>query len=133
VEHQADVARLQILLEVGGIYLDEDTYVLKSMDELRVHEMVLGEEVYYALGNGIILASNNSWFLHRWYFEYQNFNDSKWSESSCYAPWSLWKFFPKTITVIKGKMLRPNWEEVELIYKRLWNWRESYTIHLYAR
>ena len=31
VEHQSDVARLQILLEFGGIYLDDDVVILKVM------------------------------------------------------------------------------------------------------
>ena len=30
VEHQSDVARLQILLEFGGIYLDDDVIILKA-------------------------------------------------------------------------------------------------------
>ena len=55
VEHQSDVARLQILLEIGGIYIDDDILFLKSFDELRNHQTVLAEENYDALGNGVIL------------------------------------------------------------------------------
>ena len=133
MEHQSDVARLQILLEVGGIYIDDDVYILKSLNELRVHEMVLGEENYDALANSVILASKNAWFLHRWYSEYKNFNGTRWSDSSCFVPWSLWRFFPTTVTVIKEKMLRPNWEEIEFTYLLLWDWRKSYTVHLFSR
>ena len=35
VEHQSDVARLQILLEYGGIYLDDDVIILKVMISKR--------------------------------------------------------------------------------------------------
>jgi len=113
--------------------MDDDVYVLKSLDELRVHEMVLGEENYDALANSVILASKNAWFLHRWYHEYQNFNGTRWSDSSCFVPWSLWRFFPGTVTIIKEKMLRPNWEEIEFTYLLLWDWRNSYTVHLFSR
>ncbi|XP_076823693.1 uncharacterized protein LOC143469765 isoform X2 [Clavelina lepadiformis] len=133
VEHQSDVARIHILLEVGGIYMDDDVVVLKSLDSLRDKEMVLGEENYDALANSIIMANKKSWFLRRWFQEYNNFNGSRWSDSSCFVPWSMWHLFPTTIYVVKEKMLRPNWEEVAYIYRELWDWRKSYTIHLYSR
>lgn len=93
---------MQILLEVGGIYVDDDIIILKSLDPLRNETMVLGEENYDALGmfgllgsfiakpaffyffyfstftaNSIIMAKRSSWFLSRWYQEYQAFNNSK--------------------------------------------------------
>jgi len=46
----SDVARLQVLLEVGGIYVDTDSVILRSLDELRAHRMVLGEESDIDLG-----------------------------------------------------------------------------------
>ena len=36
VEHQSDVARLQILLEFGGIYLDDDVLILKVSLDARI-------------------------------------------------------------------------------------------------
>ncbi|XP_002122051.2 uncharacterized protein LOC100184557 [Ciona intestinalis] len=133
VEHQSDVARLEILLETGGIYMDDDVVVLKSLDSLRNNEMVLGEENYDALANSIIMASPNSWFLKKWFTYYKDFNDTKWSESSCFVPWSLWHLFPSTINVVKERMLRPNWEEIKFLYHELWDWRDNYTVHLYSR
>ena len=76
VEHKSDVARLVILLEVGGIYMDDDIILLKPMDPLMENEMVLGEENYDALANSIILANKDSWFLQKWFLEYRYFNDA---------------------------------------------------------
>ena len=28
---------------------------------------------------------------------------------------------------------RPNWEEIVLTYRKVWNWRNNFSIHLYAR
>ena len=50
MEHQSDVARLQTLLEVGGIYMDDDMIILKPLHELMNNSIVLGEENYDALG-----------------------------------------------------------------------------------
>ena len=43
------MARLQIQLEVGGIYIDTDVVILKSVDELRKYKMVLAEEQWDGL------------------------------------------------------------------------------------
>ena len=40
--HQSDVIRLQKLQKYGGIYLDIDTICLKSFEELRKYDLVLG-------------------------------------------------------------------------------------------
>lgn len=133
VEHQSDVARLQILLEYGGIYVDTDYLFFKSLDELREQPTVLAAETESNLVNGIILASNKSWFLWRWFEEYKKFDDSKWSESSCFVPWRLWKKFPGLVTVEEDKLMRPNWKELEYLYSELWDWRENFGVHLYAR
>jgi hypothetical protein len=42
VEHQADILRLQILQEFGGIYLDTDIISLKSIDHLLNETTVMG-------------------------------------------------------------------------------------------
>ena len=66
VEHRADVARLQIEMEIGGIYLDTDTAVLKNIDELRTHEMVLAEEQEDALGKILLLFDVRSGLTRFW-------------------------------------------------------------------
>nr|KAG5700337.1 hypothetical protein BaRGS_029589 [Batillaria attramentaria] len=44
VEHSADVARLEVLLEHGGMYLDIDQYVLRPLDDLRNNSVVIATE-----------------------------------------------------------------------------------------
>ncbi|CBY20775.1 unnamed protein product [Oikopleura dioica] len=132
VEHQSDITRLHILLKFGGIYLDDDVLILKSLDEFRSKEIVLGEENYDALANSIILAKKNTWFMKRWLWEYRYY-DQTWSSQSCFAPWSIWHLFPDSIHIVKNTLLRPNWEEIALIYKKRWNWRHNYSIHLFSR
>jgi len=52
VAHQADIVRLQMLQEHGGIYLDLDTISKKPLTELRDHSFVIAKEfmppVYYS-------------------------------------------------------------------------------------
>src|SRR5581483_10721438 len=37
--HASDIARARILMEYGGIYLDRDVYLVKSLDKFRKFEM----------------------------------------------------------------------------------------------
>nr|CAB3262881.1 uncharacterized protein LOC100184557 [Phallusia mammillata] len=133
VEHKADVARLQILLEVGGIYLDTDSVILTSLQPLMGNDLVLGEESEMDLANGVILAKRDSWFLKRWFWEYKYFDDGQWGKSSVVVPWGLWKSFPDKIFVVKQKICRPNWKEVKLLFHELIEWKDHYVMHLYSR
>jgi len=42
VQYEADILRLQILFEYGGIYLDTDVYLIKNIDPL-----LNGSKIYY--------------------------------------------------------------------------------------
>ena len=43
VYHQGDVAKIEILLEYGGIYLDYDVIVVNSLDPVRRYDATLGK------------------------------------------------------------------------------------------
>ena len=43
IYHKGDVAKLEILLEYGGIYLDFDVIVVNSLDPLRRFDATLGK------------------------------------------------------------------------------------------
>ena len=56
IYHKGDIAKLEILMTYGGIYLDTDVLVLRSMDQLRKHPLTLGREIPPKLIAGIIVA-----------------------------------------------------------------------------
>ena len=137
VEHQSDVARLQILLQIGGIYLDTDTMVLKSLDDLRHNDdIVLGLYEYNRIGNAAILANKNSFLLKKWFLEYQNFepkNKKLWLRSSMDAPLKLATVFPEEVRLIDPYMMRPNHNEMKAFFKGLIDWSQHWTVHLMPR
>ena len=63
VEHQSDVARLDILLKHGGIYIDLDVIIVKSVSSLLHFPVTMGAESPHLLGSGIIIAEKNATFL----------------------------------------------------------------------
>jgi len=43
VYHRGDVAKMEILLQYGGIYLDYDVIVVNSLDPVRRYDATLGK------------------------------------------------------------------------------------------
>ncbi|MEM7021061.1 MAG: beta-1,6-N-acetylglucosaminyltransferase [Pseudomonadota bacterium] len=84
ITHQADVLRLRILLEYGGIYLDLDTISVQPLSHLLEHPCVLGAELdpdgqdgRLTLGNAVILAEKESAFIREWYRHYADFDPTQ--------------------------------------------------------
>ncbi|KAI9324024.1 nucleotide-diphospho-sugar transferase [Zopfochytrium polystomum] len=89
ISHQADILRMQVVLKYGGIYLDSDMMVFRSLDPLLHHETVLGKEDEAGLCNAMIMAAPNATFMREWYNRYTTFNDLEWSEHSVKLPLRL--------------------------------------------
>ena len=103
VAHKADVIRLQVLQETGGIYLDLDTISVKPLKDLLNYSFAIGQElktpyvpknprqkikyrVRKQLGlikesssaptglcNAVLLSEKNSEFVNLWLNEYKTF------------------------------------------------------------
>ena len=107
--HQADVLRLQILLEHGGIYLDMDTIVVRPLlpAQLQTTAALLGIQDspriyagstrahararFYGLCNAVVGAAPGSPFVARWLASYDSFNGSLWDMHSVRMPAELYE------------------------------------------
>lgn len=86
------------LLQYGGIYLDIDTFVLRSFSSasLLQYDTVLALEAHgltflrklddemrpKGLCNAVIIARRGAEFLRRWLDSYEGFREDKWTEHS---------------------------------------------------
>lgn len=108
--HVADIMRLDILMEEGGIYLDLDVICLRPLADLRDCEVVLGEERNVGLCNAVILARPGARFLRRWLGAYRWFSNEDWNTHSVKVPRELAKQFPDEIRVLDHrKFYWPMW------------------------
>lgn len=131
VAHRSDVARLSVLREHGGIYLDTDVVCVRSFGPLLGHEFVLGIEEEDAAGfsglcNAVILAVSEAPFLARWQAgfdpetsDWHGFRsrgrDKYWSEMSVRYPAHLARNHPAEVTVLpQEKFFSPMCYELEL-------------------
>ncbi|XP_013774993.1 uncharacterized protein LOC106459864 [Limulus polyphemus] len=78
VYHASDIARLRILMSEGGIFLDSDAYVVKSLDPFRKFEMAIGWPPEQNLGTQVIIAHKNARFLKLWYHSYKYYKPERW-------------------------------------------------------
>ncbi|KAF7724567.1 hypothetical protein EC973_000875 [Apophysomyces ossiformis] len=101
--HQADVIRLEVLQQYGGIYLDLDVISLKPIDHLLRYEFAMAQEGKggaMGLCNAMILARPNARFLQRWYATYETFDSNDWNYHSVVLPGRLAPHFSDEITVL---------------------------------
>jgi len=136
-EHQSDVARLAILDQHGGLYIDLDVIVVRPLDALFRFDVVLGAETPDLLGSGLIIARRpGAEFIRRWRRSYADkFDDSRWNEHACRVPMTLARRHPGIVHVEWFTMHRPNWDERQWLYTdgRLWDWSANYAVHLWFR
>ena len=135
-EHKSDIARMSILYEQGGIYLDLDVIVLKSFDPLRHYNYTMGIEYHGypgRLNNGIIIAREGATFIKYWRETYHNFRKSEWDEHDTQVPYELQFQFPYLIHVEEKTLNYPSGKELDLIYERRYDWSNNYAMHLWSR
>uniref|UniRef100_A0A0A9YQF1 Alpha-1,4-N-acetylglucosaminyltransferase n=1 Tax=Lygus hesperus TaxID=30085 RepID=A0A0A9YQF1_LYGHE len=79
--HASDVMRLKILMKYGGIYLDNDAYIVKSLNKFKAFEMTVSwqDRMPTQINNQVIIAHKNARFLREWLLTYRgNYNKSIW-------------------------------------------------------
>jgi len=108
--HQADFARLDVLIEHGGVYADIDTIFLRPFpDELFEAPFVIGREHPVqdqrtlewrpSLCNALLLAEPGSAFARAWRDEMPKALDGTWSNHSGFLPERLSGLMPGDVRV----------------------------------
>nr|XP_018902535.1 PREDICTED: uncharacterized protein LOC109034058 isoform X2 [Bemisia tabaci] len=133
--HGGDIARIQVLMQFGGIFLDNDSYVVKSLDFFRHFEMAIGWDEEQFLGTQIIVAHREARFLDLWLHSYEGMYETDlWYYNAGELP-TTWILHRRPDLVHRVKVLFGNDGKFQqLLFQRYWpGWREQYTFHLLAR
>ena len=132
--HAGDVVRIKILMEYGGIFLDNDSYLVKSLDEFRKFEMTLGWPEGQYLGTQVLLAHKDARFLRLWLETYRQYYPDRWYFNAGEKPTRevLW-FKPELVHRVKVLFGVQGLSE-ELYRLDHWpEWRNFYAVHLLIR
>lgn len=135
-EHIRDVARLEALLFYGGIYIDVDQLVVKSVAPYRRYPIFMSY-----LNNGLIgcfftMAEKNATFLHLWLDGYRYYyNGSSCHYNTMVYPTEIAAKHKKLIHLENGTTSRPmDLNDVDLYDSKYgeYDWSSIYSIHLHS-
>lgn len=82
VQHSADVARIRIMMQYGGIVLDNDVFVVKSLNKFRHFELALGWPRGQNIGSQVLIGHKLARLLPLWLALYQVHTDGHFSPTS---------------------------------------------------
>ncbi|XP_077516391.1 uncharacterized protein LOC144126221 [Amblyomma americanum] len=86
VQHASDIVRIRVLRKYGGIYLDSDSYLVKSVNKYRRYEAAIGWPPGQSIGNQIIVAHKQSKFLLLYYELYRRYRPDLWYYNAGHLP-----------------------------------------------
>lgn len=128
--HRADVLRLQLLIQFGGIYLDLDVITLRSFAPLiplltPEASFLIGREGhpdhggFHGLCNAVLIARPNASFARRWLEQYAAFGSSsagdEWAGLSVHFPVRLAAAHTREVILLPHTaFFWPDWDESSL-------------------
>ena len=128
--HGSDICRIRILMEYGGIYLDNDSFVIRSLNKYRKFECVVNWDENQSIGNQVIIAHKNSRFLQLWLDSYRFYRSGLWYYNGGEKPAELLKQHPELIHRVKGNFGADKGISQGLYKNRQHRWRQLDAIHL---
>ena len=76
--HGGDIARIRTMMKYGGIYLDNDVYVIQNLDKYRKFEIAMNWDVGQFLGSQVIVCNRKARFLRLWLDSYREYHPELW-------------------------------------------------------
>ncbi|PSN54197.1 hypothetical protein C0J52_03533 [Blattella germanica] len=131
--HAGDVTRIRILMKYGGIFLDNDAYVVQNLDKFRKFEMSIGWDDNECFGTQVLVAHKKARFLKLWLESYKDYHADQWYyNAACKPTEEILKKRPELIHRVK--LLFGVHMLIHNLYKTYWEgWRNQYAIHLLIR
>ena len=125
-------------MEFGGIYLDRDVIVFKSLDPFRKFEMTLDYETYAgkSMGTQVQIAHKRARFLRLYLQTYQKYEGDKWYWNAGQFPTQrIINNYPHLVHSMNGEFGLTGPEICPKMYlENLEDWSEKFfTVHLLMR
>jgi hypothetical protein len=132
--HAGDIMRIRVLMQYGGIFLDNDSYVVRNLDVFRKYEMTIGITDGEYLGTQVLIAHKDARFLKLWLESYRIYHPEDWYRNAGEKPMrEILAYRPELVHTVKT-LLGVHGLTVKLYNWDSWrNWRLYYSIHLVIR
>jgi len=76
--HGGDIARIRIMMKYGGIFLDNDVFVIQNLDKYRKFEIAMNWDEWQSLATQVIVAHKDARFLPLWLDAYHEYHPDLW-------------------------------------------------------
>ena len=131
--HAADVFRLHLGAKDGGIFLDEDAFLVRNLDAFRRFDATLGWPEGQYLGTQVLLFRPDAPFVKLWLESYKDYRPSLWYYNAGQLPTeAILQKCPGLVR--REKELFGVQNLADELYRQNWaGWRDYYSIHLLAR
>ena len=135
----SDIVRLNVMQAFGGVYMDFDVLLVRSLRPLMCYNTTLGQETNGGLANNLIIAIPNSTFVDLWLKAYDiDYRRDIWAHNSVLVPFQLHKKHADLVHVETKSINYPNWypEGLSKIFDPIrqggeFDWKKNYAIHLW--
>lgn len=136
--HRADVMRLEILINYGGIYFDTDVLALRSFEPLlSLADVVMAnqDDDEKTACSAIVIAKKNATFLRRVYDAYQSFDDSCWDCHSVRLTGQLALIYPNEARLLPTvTFFYPGYYHGDIFFRENdYNFSSNYASHLWNK
>lgn len=112
--YKSDIARLQILIREGGVYLDNDEIVLRDFSHLRSGQVIMSHDApdTQCLAASFIMAPRDAEFLHIWLAKMKDrIGTGVWADHAVVLPGELAKQHPDLIRTLNHRSFVPfHWD-----------------------
>jgi len=133
VQHSADVARIKLMMRYGGIFLDEDVFVVQNLNKFRHFELAVGWPEGQNIGVQVLMGHKDARFLPLYLAQYQNYRPSLWYYNAGEAPTAnILAAQPGLVHRVRQQFGVENLAR-ELYSQRWTGWHGLATIHTLAR
>ncbi|XP_057376449.1 uncharacterized protein LOC130697557 [Daphnia carinata] len=129
--HGGDIARIRTMMKYGGIYLDNDVYVIRNLDKYRKFEMAINWDEGQFLGTQVLIANRKARFLPLWLNSYREYHPDLWYYNAGERPTVeiLYKH-PELVHRVKMQFGADYDLSYNLYTYKEFDWRTLDTVHL---
>ncbi|XP_021918799.1 uncharacterized protein LOC110829414 isoform X2 [Zootermopsis nevadensis] len=132
--HASDVTRIRILMEHGGIFVDNDSYIVRSLDPFRKYEMAIGITDGNKTGTQVLIANKDARFLKLWLELYRDYKPDDWYYNAGEKPVEeVLRYRPELVHAVKTLFGVHTLSDRLYIWDRWETWKKYYSIHLIIR
>uniref|UniRef100_A0A0K8TDW6 Uncharacterized protein n=3 Tax=Lygus hesperus TaxID=30085 RepID=A0A0K8TDW6_LYGHE len=122
--------KLRILQAYGGIYVDNDNYIVRSLESFRRYEMTVLMDGQKRIFDHLIIANKNAKFLNEWLNIYKSEGDPWYYNQGAKKPEDILKKQPHLAHPLINWMGDTNQVTEQVYLESSDHWQAYYTIHL---